>query len=359
MSKKVVIIGAGPAGLYTALNIQNHDVLILEEHSSPGKPRHCAGIVGNLTARSIGKISPRLEDQSYKRIIFITPREKLEVEFKNPVAYHVKRPLLEEILASRVEARGHRVLYSSRAKPRGKNHVVVSNNTINYDILIVAEGAKSNFRDTLISSETKYIYGVQLEARTKEIQLDTIIIIYSHSNPYFFAWITPISENTIQVGYASMKPHIETLYKLTKKANIEITSIIEKYGGLIPVHKPLKNPVLHENIIFHGDSVPLVKPYTGGGLYYIFKLSPVLGEYIDKEDLSKYTMYYTKKFYINNSIEHTLTSMLRSTRYYIPVRILYKLRKLRLLVEEDYDNHYRIALKAITTAPLLSTLLFS
>ncbi|MEM4718262.1 MAG: NAD(P)/FAD-dependent oxidoreductase, partial [Desulfurococcaceae archaeon] len=269
MSKKITIIGAGPAGLYTALHIEKHDVNIIEEHSKPGVPRHCAGLVSYTTARLIQEISPKLIDQSYRKIQFITPEIKTEIKFKNPVIYHVKRPLLEEKLASLVESKGHIILYDAKAKPRDKKTIYVSKNIVEYNILIAADGARSIFRKSMIPEKTKYLHGIQLEARARNIDPDTITVIYSSDNPYFFGWITPLSNDIVQIGYASIKPRIEALYKLAKsKANIEITSTMEIYGGLIPIHKPVKNPMISGNTILHGDSVPLTKPYTGGGLYY-------------------------------------------------------------------------------------------
>src|SRR2546425_9475773 len=49
----VVIVGAGPAGLYTALRMAEDGlhVVVLEEHAEIGVPTHCTGIVSGETNR--------------------------------------------------------------------------------------------------------------------------------------------------------------------------------------------------------------------------------------------------------------------------------------------------------------------
>src|SRR3989442_2575857 len=49
----VVVVGAGPAGLYTTLRAAEAglDVLLLEEHEELGVPTHCSGIVSGETTR--------------------------------------------------------------------------------------------------------------------------------------------------------------------------------------------------------------------------------------------------------------------------------------------------------------------
>src|SRR5437016_13481303 len=49
----VVVVGAGPAGLYTALRAAEGglSVLVLEEHEELGVPTHCSGIVSGETNR--------------------------------------------------------------------------------------------------------------------------------------------------------------------------------------------------------------------------------------------------------------------------------------------------------------------
>jgi flavin-dependent dehydrogenase len=360
MRKDVVVVGAGPAGLYTALHIDTRKVTILEEHGEVGSPKHCSGIVGSLVAREISKLHPKIVDAYYEKTLFITPTGKIELNFKKPFAFHVNRPLLEETLATKVESRGHEIIYRAKATPVNKSSVKAKSTVIDFTTLIVADGANSLFRRFLVGDTLRYLHGLQLIVEAKNIEEKTLTIIYSNINPEFFAWIIPLNDEEAQVGYASSKPMEKVLYKLIEEnTDLKLVGVKERYGGLIPVHHPLKNPVLHGKIVFHGDSVPLIKPYTGGGLYYIFRLSPILGEYVDRDDLIPYSYIYMRTYYVKNSLERLLVNFFKKMRYYLPVQLISKLNKLSFLSLNDFDEHYKILFKALVFTPFSPLLLFS
>jgi flavin-dependent dehydrogenase len=250
----------------------------------------------------------------------------VELYFKKPIAYHVERPLLEETLASKVESLGHRVINGVRAKPSSLQCINIRGDCLKFDFLVVAEGANGVFRS----------------------------FFSEHINPEFFAWITPLDDRKAQLGYGSRKPMEHYLLKLVeKRTGLVVTQILERYGGIIPLNKPLKNPVICERIVFHGDSVPLTKPYTGGGLYYIFKLSPILARFLDNNDLVGYARAFKKEFLVKSIIEYAATSFFRRTRYYLPIPVLESMSRLCILEPRDFDSHYMLVLKLLGVIPVL------
>ncbi|MEM4487598.1 MAG: NAD(P)/FAD-dependent oxidoreductase [Desulfurococcaceae archaeon] len=357
MKCDVLIAGGGPAGLYTALNIRNKSVLVLEEHREIGLPGHCAGVVGKFVAQELSKVTPKLVDGFFRKIVFWSPIGTYKVEHSEPIAYHVNRPLLEERIASKVESIGHRILLRAKAVPRSLGRVKAGGNIYEYDIMVASDGASSNFKKVLYGTQSKYLYGLQLVTRLQSIPVDTLFILYSESLPSFFTWIIPLDNSLAKVGYASGNPSVDyLLYILERKAGLKVTNIVEKLGGLIPIDKPLRDPVLHNRIVFHGDAVPLTKPYTGGGLYYIFKLTPALARCIEEGSLREYTSYYSHEFYAKTVVEQRIVDILRRTQYYLPLPFIQALSRLNALAPRDFDDHHKLAVKSLATLLLMPLL---
>ena len=145
---KIAVIGAGPAGLLTSFFIRRHDVIIFEEHTFLGRPEHCTGIVGSYTASFLTRIlGNKIIDNEYYGIVFHTPHRKIELLLDKPIAYHVKRPFLEEKLAEKIQSIGHELILGTRVKPGQKlGSLRVGRRSFQFQKIIASDGAYSFLR---------------------------------------------------------------------------------------------------------------------------------------------------------------------------------------------------------------------
>jgi digeranylgeranylglycerophospholipid reductase len=174
--EEIAVVGGGPAGLLTALNIDNHDVVVYEEHKDVGVPKHCAGFVSNETARILTRYASKdVIDHKYWNIVFYTPKGVYRLYFKDPIVYHVNRPLLEKKLLDRVVGKGHKIFFKKKARPGSKpGEVIVKGDSLSYDLVVASDGASSLFRSKYLGRISKRLVGVQYIYRIKGLDPDTI-----------------------------------------------------------------------------------------------------------------------------------------------------------------------------------------
>ncbi len=346
----ICVIGAGPAGLSPLVFIGNRDAVIFEEHRQPGIPKHCSGLIGIETLRLMRSYVGDITDASYNTILFHAFNRVYEVSYRDKFVFHINRPLLEEKLASLVEGKGHRILYASTAKPVGINTISIGSVEYQCNMILVAEGASGRFRRFFINPYPGFIVGIQYLSRIENVDVDTIYISYSEFTPGFFSWIIPLDKDTAIIGGGFDEPRVEIIEKALNRIatiyGVKPGGVNEKFGGIIPRDKPLLDPVYAGRVVFHGDSVPLTKPYTGGGLHYIFKLSKHLGEAIDNNSLSSYRRIYHSAVH-KLLLEHQALSILRKISMGIPVPFITGLNKMGFFTPSDYDKHYALIFKTI------------
>jgi len=357
LSDGVLIVGAGPAGLLTAIFVKKREVVVFEEHREVGKPKHCAGFVGEDTAKTYASIAgPSIIDNEYDTLVFYTPKGSFELSFKKPIVYRVDRPLLEEKLLDRALAKGVRVEFGKRVKPGSSvGEVVVNGVTEFYEVIVAADGPASLFRKKYYGGYASRLIGIQYIYRAEGLDDGVIHLFFNELTPELFQWLAPLDSDRVLIGFAARmySIHPEALVKwIARRARVKLGSRIEVFGGLLPRDKPLKNPVYANRVYFIGDSVPHVKPFTGGGLRLISILAPVLAKSLDKSSPAEYAEFH-KALIKRVAVEYVATRIVERVGYWLAPAAAAQLYKFRLLSSSDYDNHYAVVLKTLALSPVL------
>lgn len=161
--KRVVIVGAGPAGLGAASELaQNKDfeVVVLEKNFEPSYKVCGGGIHPDFIK---GFVSPDIMDREFSRLLLKTPKSSYEMKYgKNIFVGTLNRKKLNEELTKKAQAAGAQVLFSKAVKEIQKDKVLTeSGEEFPFDYLIGADGATSVVRKSLSIPTEEFIVAYQ------------------------------------------------------------------------------------------------------------------------------------------------------------------------------------------------------
>ena len=290
---EIAIVGAGPAGAFTALNLAKlglaQKVAVFEEHDLVGRPSHCAG---HLNIKSLNKLGIRLPEKVIENRIrgarFYSPNGlSFEVKRESPVTLVVNRELFDQMIAREAEKLG--VMFRLKCRVRqlmveaGKVDGLIlhdrdkdEDEVVCSKVVVDAEGCPA----TLLKkagfpclSPKSYVYGGQAEIdEISDVELDMVEVYLGRKfAPGFFAWIIPRQDGTAKVGlavkYGNPKRHLLNFIckhpiaskKLHKSHVVSLSFHPIPLGGPIP--KTYGN-----GLLVVGDAASQVKPTTGGGV---------------------------------------------------------------------------------------------
>jgi len=340
---KIVIVGAGPIGCYTARLLKRHGLnpLLIEEHKEIGRPVHCAGVVGKEVFKKatlplpLGSIKNQIDGAEifYGKENFTLNRKE--------VAYVIDREIFDKELG-----KGLDVVYETKflgfEKTNKSCFVETDKGAFEADVIIGADGATSRVREAAgLNNGIRYFSGVQMRIAAK-IANANLVKVYIKKP--FFSWIVSEGNGLVRAGIISDNPYND-LKNFLEEVKLN-GQIIEKFGGIIPIGTCY---IVKDNVALVGDAACQVKPITHGGIYYGMRGAEILADCVAKGKLSSYDRLWKKRYggeihlalYFKNMYEKLSKKDLSA------VFEIMRLSANKIETAGDFENHTSIIIQII------------
>ena len=275
----VAIIGGGPGGLYTGLLLAEagHAVTVFEEHDCVGQPVHCTGVLAGEAFAEFGLPDSCVLNELATARFFGPGGGELAYTTPRTEAIVVDRAALDRSLAQRAMAAGVTVRLGARVaavEPAGDRMMLdVAGDQVAARAVVLACGASYGLQRRLgLGMPPVSLNSAQLEmpaSRTGDVE----VYFGSAIAPRGFAWTVPVTRPTghfVRVGlmgHGDPAPAFKRFFaRIAASWGIPLDTAPEPRRRLLPLASLSKTYAAR--VIAVGDAAGLVKPTTGGGIYY-------------------------------------------------------------------------------------------
>ena len=276
----VIVIGAGPAGNIAALRLaeQGHKVAVLDWRRDVGD-KLCTGIIGKECADRFPPEKSHVYQEANAATLVTPERARYRVAREEPQAFILNRVSYVNSFAERAVQAGADYELGQRVVNIEVSNAGVAVHTRdgngqgrhNAKIVIMASGFRSPLLSMVGLSDSKnddYLVGAQAEVLVSDLE-ETEVYLGAKVAPGSFGWLVPLSDSRALIGLVSRQKLDGQLNgfiaDLQSEGKLREVTVKPRQWG-IPV-RPL--PKTYANrVLVAGDSAGLVKPTTGGGIYY-------------------------------------------------------------------------------------------
>jgi digeranylgeranylglycerophospholipid reductase len=273
------VIGGGPSGLHLArrLAAKGFDIEVLEEHLPAAEPVHCTGILSPDIFQEFS-ITPKEPAQELKTVQFHSPSGRtIQYRTEQVEAVVVDRYAFDRNLRDLAVAAGARINPGKRATKVEirESHVAVhchDDEPHNAKAFVLATGSSYMLhRDLGIGLPAVFLNCVQTELPVKN-RGDVEIFFGRELAPKGFAWAVPVRRGDVDVARVGLmcEGNAETYFKKflprLKRLGIDIDRDLVLRPRMLPLAPVQKT--YGPRFLVVGDAAGLVKPTTGGGVFY-------------------------------------------------------------------------------------------
>jgi geranylgeranyl reductase family protein len=276
--RDVVIVGGGPAGLMTGWRLARagHDVTLFEEHPVVGDPVHCTGILAREAFDEFG-LEPEGLLNALTTVRFYAPGgETIEYSTATVEAVVIDRPVFDRALARQATRQGVTLLHgrvNSVAVDRDGVTVTADNVTVRARACVLACGANYTLPRRLGFGMPELL----MRSAQAELPVDRLgdveVHLGSRVAPSGFGWAVPVTRGDrsfVRVGVMcdeDPRRHFEHLLEhVTPRWGVRRPFDVRPRQKVLPLRSIGRTYA--DRVVVVGDAAGLVKPTTGGGIYY-------------------------------------------------------------------------------------------
>jgi geranylgeranyl reductase family protein len=276
----VAIIGGGPGGLTAArrLAADGKSVTVFEEHERIGAPVHCTGVLAEDVIASMDLPAEAVLNP-LSTVRFVAPAgHSFDYTTATTEAVVIDRETFDAALARRAEAAGATIVRGQRAI--GIEHVadgvaitLAGGESLRARAVVLACGANYAFQRRLgLGMPSTFLQSAQLELPADRPG-DVEIHFGSEIAPKGFAWAVPVTRASGTFARIGVMADGDAgaffsrmLERVRDRWSIAVPDALAPRRRMLPLASVTRSYA--DRVLAVGDAAGLVKPTTGGGIYY-------------------------------------------------------------------------------------------
>jgi digeranylgeranylglycerophospholipid reductase len=292
--RDVAIVGGGPGGLSAArrLAADGWSVTVFEEHDRVGTPVHCTGVLAEDVFASMNLPREAMLNP-LSTVRFVAPAgHSFDYTTATTEAVVIDREVFDAALACRAEAAGAEIVRGGRitAIDITSDRAILTlpdREPIEARAVVLACGANYAFQKRLgLGMPSTFLQSAQIELPV-ERPGDVEIHFGSEIAPKGFAWAVPVRRTSGTFARIGVMAEGDAglyfsrmLERVRERWAVSVSGTLSPRRRMLPLASVKRTYA--DRVLAVGDAAGLVKPTTGGGIYYSVVSGEIAAEVLGK-----------------------------------------------------------------------------